>query len=124
MSTNPASAPDHGLTIEQAVSPDGTLTLVCRGRITLETASHFRAEVKNLASQHKVLITDLSGDHSLDSTGLGMIVSTYISAKSRGCDLVLVNVSPRIKDLLNITNLTSFLRGENAQCLPKTSNWA
>jgi len=99
------------------------LTLVCRGRITLETASHFRSEVKNLASQHKVLMADLSGAHSLDSTGLGIIVGTYISAKSRGCDLVLVNVSPRIKDLLNITNLSSFLKGENAQSLPKTSNW-
>jgi anti-anti-sigma factor len=123
MSTNPASAPDHGLTIEQSVSPDGTVTLVCRGRITLETASDFRSEVKNLASQHKVLMADLSAVHFLDSTGLGIIVTTYISAKSRGCDLMLVNVSPHIKDLLNITNLTSFLKGENAQSLPKSSMW-
>ena len=123
MSTNPASAPDHGLTIEQSVSPDGTLTLVCRGRITQETASHFRAEVKNLASQHKFLMADLNAVHSLDSAGLGIIVTTYISAKTRGCDLMLVNLSPRIKDLLTITNLTSFLRGENAQSLPKTSVW-
>jgi anti-anti-sigma factor len=123
MSTNPASAPDHTLTIEQSVSPKGTLTLVCRGRITLETASHFRSEVKNLASQHKLLLADLSAVHSVDSAGLGIIFTTYVSAKSRGCDLTLVNVHPRIKDLLNITNLTSFLRGENAQSLPKTSIW-
>jgi anti-anti-sigma factor len=123
MSTNPASAPDHGLTIEQSVSPKGILTLVCRGRITSETASHFRSEVKNLASQHKHLLADLSAVHSVDSTGLGVIVTTYLSAKSRGCDLTLVNVPPRITDLLNITNLTSFLKGENAQSLPKTSNW-
>jgi anti-anti-sigma factor len=123
MSTNRSSAPDHGLTIEQSVSPDGTLTLVCRGRITQETASHFRSEVKNLASQHKLLMADLSAVHSVDSTGLGILVATYISAKARGCDLMLVNVSPHIKDLLNITNLTSFLKGENAQSLPKTSIW-
>ena len=123
MSTNPASAPDHTLTIEQSVSPKGTLTLVCRGRITLETASHFRSEVKNLASQHKLLLADLSAVHSVDSSGLGIIFATYISAKSLGCDLMLVNIRPHIKDLLNITNLTSFLRGENAQSLPKTSIW-
>jgi stage II sporulation protein AA (anti-sigma F factor antagonist) len=76
-----------------------------------------------LASQHKVLMADLSAVHFLDSTGLGIIVTTYISAKSRGCDLMLVNVSPHIKDLLNITNLTSFLKGENAQSLPKSSMW-
>src|SRR6516225_7443590 len=109
MSANPASGPDHGLTIEQSISPDGTLTLVCCGRITRVTASHFRSEVKNLASQHKVLLADLSAVHSIDSAGLGIIVTTYISAKSRGCDLMLVNVRPHVKDLLNITNLTSFL---------------
>ena len=123
MSTNPASAPDHTLTIEQSVSPKGTLTLVCRGRITLETASHFRSKVKHLASQHKLLRADLSAVHSVDNAGLGIIFATYISAKSRGCELTLVNVHPRIKDLLNITNLTSFLKGENAQSLPKTSIW-
>jgi len=69
-------------------------------------------------------MADLNAVHSLDSAGLGIIVTTYISAKTRGCDLMLVNVSPRIKDLLTITNLTSFLKGENAQTLPKTSNWS
>ena len=116
-------SPQRKLIIEHTVSEGGTRTLVCRGRITFETASHFRSEVKNLASQHKVLLADLSAVHSVDSTGLGILVATYISAKSRGCDLTLVNVSPHIKDLLNITNLTSFLKGENAQSLPKTSVW-
>jgi anti-anti-sigma factor len=123
MSPNPASAPKPTLTIEQSVSSEGTLTLVCRGRITTETASHFRSEVKNLASQHKLLLADLGAVHSVDSAGLGIIVTTYISAKSRGCDLTLVNVHPHIKDLLNITNLSSFLRGENAKSLPKASIW-
>ena len=123
MSTNSASALDRTLTIEQSVSPKGTVTLVCRGRITQETAPHFRSEVKNLASQHKLLLADLSAVHSVDSSGLGIIFATYISAKSRGCELMLVNMRPHIKDLLNITNLTSFLRGENAQSLPKTRIW-
>jgi anti-anti-sigma factor len=123
MSANPALALDRTLTIEQSVSPEGTLTLVCRGRITLETASHFRSEVKNLASQHKLLLVDLSAVHFVDSAGLGVIVNTYISSKRRGCDLTLVNVHPRIEDLLNITNLTSYLKGENAQSLPKASIW-
>jgi anti-anti-sigma factor len=100
MSTNPASATGRKLTIEQRVSPDGTLTLVCRGRITLETASYFRSEVNNLASEHKFLLADLSAVRSVDSAGLGSIFSTYISAKSRGCELTLVNVRSDINDLL------------------------
>ena len=123
MSTNPASAPHRTLTIEQSVSPEGTLTLICCGRITFETASRFRAEVKSLASQHKLLRADLSAVHSVDSAGLGIIFTTYISAKSCGCELTLVNVHPRINDLLNITSLTSYLKGENAQSLPKSSIW-
>jgi anti-anti-sigma factor len=118
MSGNPASAPDRTLTIEQSVSPEGTLTLVCRGRITLETASHFRSEVKSLASQHKLVLVDLRAVHYVDSAGLGGVFGTYISAKSQGCDLMLVNVNPHIKDLLNITHLTSFLTGGNTQSLP------
>ena len=107
MSTNPASAPDHTLTIEQSVSPKGTLTLVCRGRITLETASQFRSEIQALTPKHKLLMADLGGVDSVDSEGLGSILGTYISAKSDGCDLMLVNVNSRVKDLLNITRLES-----------------
>jgi len=94
------------------------MTLVCRGRITLETATRFRSEVKDLVSQHKLLLADLSGVHSVDSVGLGSILGTYISAKRQGCDLMLVNVQPRIKDLLNITNLTSLLAKGNTEPLP------
>src|SRR6516164_4644491 len=111
-------SPHCKLIIEHTVSEGGTRTLVCRGRITLETARHFRSEVKNLASQHKLLLADLSAVHSVDSAGLGVIC-----AKSLGCELTLVNVHPRINDLLNITNLTSYLQGKNAQSLPKTSIW-
>jgi anti-anti-sigma factor len=118
MSTNPVPRPDNTLTIEHSVSPQGTPTLVCRGRITLETAAQFRAEVKNLASQHKLLLADLRAVHSVDSAGLGSIFGTYISAKKEGCDLMLVNVQPRIKDLLNVTNLTSFLAKGNTESLP------
>ena len=118
MSGNPGAGPVHLLTIEESVSPEGTLTLVCRGRLTLETATQFRSEVKSLASQHKLLLADLSAVHSVDSAGLGSIFGTYISAKSQGCDLVLVNVHPRIKDLLNITNLTRFFAKGNTESLP------
>jgi anti-anti-sigma factor len=118
MSGNPGAGSVHLLTIEQSVSPEGTLTLVCRGRLTLETATQFRSEVKSLASQHKLLLADLSAVHSVDSSGLGSIFGTYISAKSQGCDLMLVNVHPRIKDLLNITNLTRFFAKGNTESLP------
>ena len=91
--------------IEHNASEGGTPTLVCRGRITMETANHFRSEVKTLAPKHKFLKADLGGVDFVDSEGLGSILGTYIFALSHGFNLVLVNVNSRVRDLLNITHL-------------------
>ena len=112
MCANPAPGSDRTLTIEHSVSPGGTPTLVCRGRITLETATQFRSEVKELTSQHQLLLVDLSAVHFVDSSGLGSIFATYISAKKQGCDLMLINVHPYVKDLLNVCNLESVFKQE------------
>ena len=105
-----APKPDHTFKIDHSVSSGGTLTLLCCGRITLETANQFRSEVKDLASQHKLLLVDLSAVHFVDSAGLGSIFATYISAKKQGCDLMLVNVHPHVKDLLNTCHLESIFK--------------
>ena len=47
------------LIIERTVSDGGTPTLVCRGRITSETASQFRSEIQALAPKHKFLMADI-----------------------------------------------------------------
>jgi anti-sigma B factor antagonist len=83
--------------------------LVCRGRINLESANALRAEVKSLSPTHRTVFADLSGVDAVDSAGLGSVLGTYVSAKGDGCELVLVNVHPRVKDLLNITKLTTVL---------------
>jgi anti-anti-sigma factor len=98
-------SPQCKLTVEHTVSDRGTLTLVCRGRITAETASLFRSEIKTLAPKHKFLMADLGGIGSVDSEGLGSILGTYIVAQSYGCQLILVNVNSRVKDLLSISHL-------------------
>jgi len=98
-------SPQCKLIVEHTVSNGGTPTLVCRGRITVETACPFRSEIKTLAPKHKFLMADLGGIVSVDSEGLGSILGTYIFAKSYGCELMLVNVNSRVKDLLNITHL-------------------
>jgi len=98
-------SPRCKLIIEHTVSDGGTPTLVCRGRITLETASQFRSEIEALAPKHEFLMADLGEINSVDSEGLGSILGTYIFAQSHGCNLMLVNVNSRVKDLLNITHL-------------------
>ena len=109
MSSNPTL--QRNLTIDHSVSDEGTPILVCRGRINLENANLFRSEVKSLSSQNKLVLADLSGVDAVDSSGLGSILGTYISAKSDNCELRLLNVHPRVKDLLNLTHLNSVFEG-------------
>jgi anti-sigma B factor antagonist len=57
------------------------------------------------------VVVDLSKVTYIDSSGLGTLLATYISAKSAGCDLKLVNLTQRIKDLLHLTRLASVFEG-------------
>ena len=107
MTTSPGSS--RSLTIHHVGSTDGTATITCQGRITLETAELFKSEVKNLAPGHQRVLADLSEVDFVDSTGLGSVLAAYVSAKSAGCDLRLINVNPRVKDLLNMTALAAVL---------------
>jgi anti-anti-sigma factor len=110
------------LIIELTVSDRDTPTLVCRGRITRETASQFRSEIKTLVPNHKFLKADLGGIDFVDSDGLGSILGTYILALSHGCDLMLVNVNSRVKDLLNITHLEAVFEKGRRTGLTKRSS--
>ena len=107
MATTPSS--QRLLTIERHDDEDGTPTLICKGRINLESANVFRTEVKSLSPSHPIVHADLNGVDSVDSSGLGSVLGTYVSAKGDGCELKLINVHPRVKDLLNITHLTAVL---------------
>jgi anti-sigma B factor antagonist len=110
MAANPVPTP-RTLEIDSRIPDDGTPTLICRGRITTETSGLFKAEVKKWVPRSKLVIVDLSNVHYIDSSGLGIVLATYISAKSAGCTLRLVNLSQRIKDLLQLTRLASVFEG-------------
>ncbi len=111
MAANPIPVPPRNLEIDHVIPEDGTPTLVCRGRITSETAELFKSEVKKLAVRSKLVIVDLSQVDHVDSGGLGTVLATYITAKSGGCTLRLVNLTQRTKDLLRLTQMASVFEG-------------
>jgi anti-anti-sigma factor len=47
----------------------------------------------------------------MDSSGLGAIVGLYISSKRANCELQLINLSPRVRELLSMSNLVSLFEG-------------
>jgi len=79
----------------------------CTGSLTAETSSHLKTEVKALLPTKKRVILDLSELGYMDSSGLGTLVGLYISAKAAKCELQLLNLSPRIRELFSMTNLLS-----------------
>ncbi len=111
MSSNPsigqgASIGERTLTLQTYAWEDATV-VGCTGRLTTETAVHLKTEVKPLLLCKRRVILDLTDLAHMDSSGLGALVALYISAKGAKCQLQLVNLSPRIRELLSITNVLS-----------------
>jgi anti-sigma B factor antagonist len=106
MAADPLPKPTLTLAIEK--TPDET-TVRCSGKITMETAGQLRDAARELIAQTKRLVLDLSDVSYLDSSGLGMIVSVYISARKAGCQLKLINLTPRVKEIFTLTRLEELL---------------
>lgn len=87
----------------------------CSGRLVAGTNDSLYIEVKRLIPDAKRIVLDLTDLTHMDSMGLGTVVRLYVAAKSAGCDLKLINLGKRIRELLGMTNLLSVFEiiGEN-----------
>jgi anti-sigma B factor antagonist len=99
-------AEHNELTLDIRTSGGGT-TVHCTGRLTVTSASQLRADVKRLLPQTRVVIIDLTNITLMDSVGLGTIAALYASARTAGCELQVVNISPRIREIFSVTRLLS-----------------
>lgn len=118
-SADPADAAVPTLSLRTYVDSDATI-VECSGKLTAGQTSILRDEVKRLIPESKKIVLDLTGLTLMDSLGLGTIVALYVSAKASGTTLVLINLSPRVRDLFRITNVWSILEvyGENIIRMP------
>jgi anti-anti-sigma factor len=83
-----------------------TTTINCHGKLVSENSAEIKALVTPLLQRGGRTVLDFSDLEHLDSSGLGALVGLKISAINRGaCVLELVNLTPRIKQLLTVTNL-------------------
>jgi len=105
MSTD-ASVPARTLNLHIYAWEDATVVR-CTGRLTVETSPQLKTEVKALLPAKRRLILDMSELGYMDSSGLGALVALYISAKGAKCQFELLNVTPRIRELLSMTNVLS-----------------
>ena len=100
---------------EAAVSPltfeierKGSVAIVrCHGKLVAGVSDLLYTNVSRLIPDSKRIVLDLTDLAHMDSMGLGTLVRLYVSAKSGGCSLELINLGKRIRQLLGMTNLLS-----------------
>jgi len=92
--------------LELAISADANgMVVKCAGRLTSENAGVLKAQVKEMILVEKRVVLDLTDLVGMDSSGLGAIVGLYVSARHAKCELQLVNLSKKVRELLGLSNL-------------------
>jgi len=109
MAANPV-VPAPGLQLETQKSAEETVVR-CNGKLTSATGDLLANTVRDLIPGTKRIVLDLTNLSYCDSSGLGRLVGIYVSAKRAGCELRLINLGQRIKDLLRLTNLAKIFEG-------------
>jgi anti-sigma B factor antagonist len=94
------------LTLDIERSGD-TAVVRCRGRLVAGGNDLLYARVTTLIPETKQIVLDLTDLTYMDSMGLGTVVRLYVSARSAGCKLKLINLGERVRQLLGMTNLLS-----------------
>jgi anti-sigma B factor antagonist len=86
---------------------DGVSIVDLSGRITLgEGSVQLRETIRDLISKgQKNILLNLGDVNYIDSSGLGELVSAYTTSKNQGASLKLLNLSKKVKDVLQLTKL-------------------
>jgi anti-sigma B factor antagonist len=81
--------------------------LDCSGKITLgEGTMIVRNTVRDILKNNgKKIILNLADVNYIDSSGIGELVSTYTTVTNNGGQLILLNLTKKIQELLAITKL-------------------
>jgi anti-sigma B factor antagonist len=79
----------------------------CGGKLVAGVNEFLYTEVSRLIPDSKRIVLDLTELSYMDSMGLGTIIRLYVSAKAAGCELELINIGKRIRQLLGMTNVLS-----------------
>jgi anti-sigma B factor antagonist len=100
----PDIAPALTLDIERTRN---TIIVRCHGRLVSGVDDILYSKVKQLLPDSKRIVLDLTDLTRMDSMGLGTLVRLYVSARSAGCSLELMNLGKQVRLLLGTAHLLS-----------------
>jgi anti-sigma B factor antagonist len=98
--------------IQISTRKSGNATILdVRGRITSgPTGDSFRAELLKLAENAPLdLLVNLAEVTQMDSSGIGALVQSYVSLTRRGGRLRILNPTGKVREVLEVTRLTTSL---------------
>jgi len=106
-----SAAPAPELRLEAEKKGPTQVLVHCYGRMVSGSAPTLQSTIRPLINDNKLVVLDLTDVTFLDSSGLGTIVGLWVNAKRNHCDLKLIRLSARLKDLLSMSHL-SMLEGD------------
>jgi len=80
-----------------------------RGRIVFgEEADELRRVILGLLNETHRIVLNLAGIEYIDSSGLGVLVASFISARNRGAEIKFAAVSTQVRGVLTTTKVDRF----------------
>ncbi len=77
----------------------------CHGKLVAGVGDILYSQVKPLLPDHKRIILDLTDLTRMDSMGLGTLARLYVSARTAGCRLELINLGKQVRLLLETAHM-------------------
>jgi anti-sigma B factor antagonist len=94
------------LTLDVVRTSD-TIVVRCNGKLVAGVNDVLYSKVSELIPETKRIVLDLTNLARVDSMGLGTLVRLYLSCRSAGCSLELLNLGKQVRELLGTTHLIS-----------------
>jgi anti-sigma B factor antagonist len=89
------------------VRTSSAIVVKCNGKLVAGVNDVLYSKVSELIPETKRVVLDLTNLTRVDSMGLGTLVRLYVSCRSAGCSLELINLGKQVRQLLGTTNLLS-----------------
>ena len=84
---------------------DSKTTVRLHGKLVAGAADVLYSNVSKLIPESKRIVLDLTDLSVMDSMGLGTLVRLYVSARTSGCTVELINIGKRVQELLELSHI-------------------
>ena len=98
---------ESGLKIDVEEHPPARVVLRLIGVLALDTSAMLRERISELANRGDLrkVVLDMGGVRYVDSSGIAVMVSGSTALRKNGVDLVLAQLTKKLRDLLQVTKL-------------------